>query len=346
MSELDALLRSGAGHAVLDAILGAVPSLTFIADSDGSILSASGFVRDISGLEPEVYEGRPVTDLGVILKTGDREGRLLADEELPISRALKGERILGVEATILNQFGERVPVTINAAPVRTADGQVIGAITSAADMRRPVALERELRAAVEEKEMLYRELAHRVKNHFQLISNLVALEARNTGDGAAELAARMIGRLKMLAAAYDRMGQADVGGRIGARAFLEDVVSPYRTTSISIRVSAPERLTLKPDEAGPLGMLVNEAVNNSHKHAFPGREGRIEVVLRPSSAGRLELTIADDGVGYAGPERPGAQGVKLMRLLARQLGGEMETSNRAEGGAQVMVDLPASLAQG
>jgi two-component sensor histidine kinase len=194
--------------------------------------------------------------------------------------------------------------------------------------------------------MLYRELAHRVKNHFQLISGLVALEARDAAEGAAELAARMIGRLKMLASVYDRMGQADVGGRIGARAFLEDVVGPYRTSSITIGVSAPEGLTLEPDWAGPLGMLVNEAVNNSYKYAFPDRGGRIEVSLRPSSAGRLELKIADDGVGFTGPPRQGSQGVQLMQLLARQLGGEMQSANRAEGGAVVAVDLPASLGSG
>jgi PAS domain S-box-containing protein len=346
MSELDAFLSSGTGRAVLDALIGATPSMIFIADSDGRILRASRFASDLTGFPPEVFEGRPIADLRAILKTGDRDGRLLEGAALPVNRALRGEQVLGAECSIVDRFGERIPVVISAAPFRRADGQVIGAITSAADLSRAAALERELRGAIAEKEMLYRELAHRVKNHFQLITSLVALETRNTKDGAAELALRMIGRLKMLAAVYDRMSEADVGGRIGARAFLEDVVGPYRTASISVRVSAPQGLTLEPDEAGPLGMLVNEAVNNSYKHAFPGREGRIEVVLQPSSPGRLALTIADDGVGYAGSARPGSQGVQLMRLLASQLGGEMKSSNRAEGGAEVVVDLPALLAQG
>ena len=346
MSELDALLRSGTGAAVLEAILEAMPSFAFIADSEGRILRASRFVADLSGLAPEVFEGRPVADLSILLETADKDGRLLAPEELPIARGLKGEKVLGFEGSVLAQSGERVPLIINAAPFRADGGQVIGVITAASDRRRPPALERELRAAVAETEVLYRELAHRVKNHFQLISNLVALEARNTGDSATELAGRMIGRLKMLAAVYDRMNQADVGGRIGARAFIEDVIGPYRTDTISINVSAPEALTLGPDEAGPLGMLVNEAVNNSYKHAFPRRRGRIAVCLRPGPPGRLELTVADDGIGFAGPAREGSQGVRLMRLLANQLGGEMETVNRPAGGAQVVVDLPASLAQG
>lgn len=346
MSELDALLRSGTGRAVLEALMSSIPSMAFIADSEGRILCASRFVRDLTGYEPKAFEGRPVADLRRIVVTSDRDGRLLGPEELPVGRALRGEQVVAQEYWIVDRSGARVPVAISAAPFRAADGQVIGAITSAADLRRPVALERELRDAVAEKEVLYRELAHRVKNHFQLIASLVTLCMRNPEESPAELARRVIAHLKMLSAVYDRMNLADVGGRIGARAFLEDVVGPYRTDAIAIAVSAPEGLTLEPDEAGPLGMLVNEAVNNSFKYAFPGRDGRIDVSLMPDPSGRLELKIADDGVGFAGPVRHGSQGLELMRLLARRLGGEVEAANRAQGGAQIVVDLPASLAQG
>jgi two-component sensor histidine kinase len=346
MSELDALLSSGTSSAVLDAVMGATPTLAFIADCEGRILRASRFVSTFAGLGPEAFEGRPVSDLRVLLRTSDREGRLLEIEELPIRRALRGERVLDAECSLTDRFGEPIPVAISAAPILKADGELIGAITSAADLRRPVALERQLRAAVAEKEVLYRELAHRVKNHFQLIVSLVVLETRESDSAAAKLAQRMISRIRMLAAVYDRMGQADVGGRIGAKAFLEEVVGPYRTASVAVCVFAPDGLTLDPDQAGPLGMLVNEAVNNSYKHAFPGRSGRIEATLRSGPSGRLELRIADNGVGFAHHPRPGSQGLQLMRLLARQLGGEIDASNRPEGGAQVTVDLPASLAQG
>jgi PAS domain S-box-containing protein len=342
MNDLDALFGSDTGRAVLDAILGSMPSFAFIADCGGRILRASRFVSEVSGVEPAAFEGQPVAILRDILKTADRNERVLPPEELPITRALNGETVLGAECTVMDRSGARIPLTINAAPFRTADGKVIGAITSAADLRRAAALERDLRAAVAEKEMLYRELAHRVKNHFQLISGLVALETRETGDGAAELGGRMVGRLKMLSAVYDRMNQADAGGRICARPFLEDVVVAYRTPSISIEVSAPDGLSLDPDWAGPLGMLVNEAVNNSYKHAFPDGGGRIAVSLRPSAPDRLELAITDNGVGWAGPVREGSQGLQLMRLLARRMGGEMMTSKGAGPGASVVVDLPAS----
>jgi PAS domain S-box-containing protein len=132
MSELDALLRSGTGRAVLDAILGSMPSFAFIADRDGRIVRASGFVGGLTGLEPDSFIGRKATELRQLVETADREGRLLRDEELPIVRALKGELVLGAECLVLARSGERIPLTINAAPFRTAEGHVIGAITAGA----------------------------------------------------------------------------------------------------------------------------------------------------------------------------------------------------------------------
>jgi two-component sensor histidine kinase len=145
----------------------------------------------------------------------------------------------------------------------------------------------------------------------------------------------------MLAGVYDRMIQAEITGRVPALAFVEDVVSPYRTSSVVIDVTAPAHVTLPSSVAGPVGVLVNEAVANSCRHAFPARCGRIEVTLRRRAPDRLELTIADNGVGWTAPTDRPSPGLKLMRLLARQLGGEMRTCDRAGGGAQVVVDLPA-----
>jgi two-component sensor histidine kinase len=84
-------------------------------------------------------------------------------------------------------------------------------------------------------------------------------------------------------------------------------------------------------------------VCNSYKHAFPQRRGRIAVALRQVAPDRIDLEIADDGVGYAPKPDASAHGVRLMRLLARQLGGELAISDRIGGGARVVARLPISL---
>ncbi len=138
------------------------------------------------------------------------------------------------------------------------------------------------------------------------------------------------------------MDRAGVGERIAARTLLEDVTRPYASGELSVDVAAaPPGLTITAEQAGPLSMLVNEAVCNSCKHAFGTHPGRIQVDLRRLENGRLRLEIADDGKGW-GPMEPGhrSHGLTLMRMFAKQLHGELELSDRPQGGALVAAELP------
>jgi two-component sensor histidine kinase len=91
-------------------------------------------------------------------------------------------------------------------------------------------------------------------------------------------------------------------------------------------------------------MLANEAMCNSFKHAFPGRDGRIWMRLRRLKPGRLRLEIADDGVGWrTGAGGRVSHGLDLMRLLAKQLHGELELGDRVGGGALVAVEMPEAI---
>jgi two-component sensor histidine kinase len=261
--------------------------------------------------------------------------------EIPIVRALMGERVVGFEAFFSHRNGERIPVVVNAAPFQTSEGEVIGAINSATDMRRFKAIEAELRSATTARGVLYEELAHRVKNHLQIMSSFISLEARDARAAMERMVERLSVRAKGLAAIYDRMNQADWGGRISALLFMHEVVVPYKTDLVAVDVTAPEKLTLSHAQAAPFGMLLNEAVCNSYKHAFPGGRGRIAVTLQPKGAEFLELEVVDDGVGFSGDVagRP-SHGLKLMQLQGAQLGAALTFSNRKEGGARVLVVMP------
>jgi len=192
--------------------------------------------------------------------------------------------------------------------------------------------------------MLYRELAHRVKNHLQVVSGLVELEARHDTAAVRDFADRVSRRLQMLAAIYDPMADAKSGGRIRARPLLQQAVQPYRSDKVEVAVIAPEDATLEPAHAGPLGMLVNEAVCNSYKHAFPQGGEKITVTLGHGGSGRINLEIADTGVGFTPAAGSASQGIRLMRLPARQLGGMLSISARPGGGARVVARSPISIA--
>jgi PAS domain S-box-containing protein len=343
MSELEKLLTSRESAAVLGAILDNNPSFVVLNRApDGKILRFNDTAAQILGRRRGELEGRSVTEIAGLLPAYDMSGRPLREDERPTYRALRGEVVTGFEFLAEAADGERIPVAVNAAPIRNARGEVIGSISSAADLRPYKSLEQDLREAAAQRETLYRELTHRVKNHLHIMSGMISLEARDPKMTAKELAALVKGRLHALAAVYDGMTLAGIGARVGAAAFLEEVCRPYASDAVCVETAVdPTDLTLGSDQAGPVGMLVNEAVSNSYKHAFPERCGLIRVALRRLAPGQLRLEIADDGVGWR-PEAKhrASHGLDLMRLFARQLSGELELVDRPGGGAVVATAVP------
>jgi PAS domain S-box-containing protein len=346
MSELEALLTSKGPAAVLDTILASTPSGMIIARApDGMILHFSDYFSKFVGRPRSELEGRPAAEVFEIIRNYTPSGRLLAPNERPLARALSGETVCGFELLAETPDGERIPLTINAAPIRDARGNQIGAITAATDIRTFKALEQSLREAVAQREALYRELTHRVKNHLQITAGLVSMEARNPALTVAGLAELIKGRLRVLATVYDGMTRAGAGARIVAAAFVAEVSRPFASKTVTVETAVdPPELTLDSEQAGPVGMLANEALSNSYKHAFPGHSGRVWVRLRRLKPGSLRLEIADDGVGWpTGEAGRVSHGLDLMRLLAKQLHGELELGDRVGGGSLVAVEMPEAI---
>ena len=340
-SELENLLGSEEPAAVLDAILGNTPSFVVIAP-DGKVLRFSDYSTRILGRTRSEVEGRTVAELIELLPAYDMSGRPLPVSERPTNRALLGEVVTGFEFLAEAADGERIPVVVNSAPIHNARGKLIGAISSATDLRPYRALEQSLREAVTQREGLYTELTHRVKNHLQILSGLVSLQAHEPGLTAADLAEVVTGRLNALSAVYDSMTLAGAGARVAALAFLEEVCRPYLSDAVAVEASAqPPDLTLTSEQASSVGMLANEAVCNSWKHAFPDGRGRVWVSLQRVKPGRLRLDIADDGAGWAPPEEDRkSHGLEVMRLSARGLAGELKFGRRPGGGTLVTTELP------
>lgn len=354
--ELEALLNSKESAAVLNAILGNTPSVARIVSApDGKILRFSDYAAQLLGWRRSTAEGRTLAETWDVQRVYDSSGRLLSDDERPITRALRGETVTGGEVWLGTSNGERIPCLGNAAPIRNSRGDLIGAISSYTDLRPFKDLERCLQEALAQRqvalaqrekalaqrEVLYRELVHRMKNHLQMLTAVVAMNARNPAMSTKDLADQMKGQLHTLAAVYRGMDRAGVCERIEARALVEEVSRPYASDAVHVEATvAPPDLTLASEQAGPLGMLVNEAICNSYKHAFDDRGGRIQVTLRRLEPGRLRLEVADDGKGWGRIETVRtSRGLDLMRTFARQLHGELELSNRPQGGAIVAAEL-------
>lgn len=204
-----------------------------------------------------------------------------------------------------------------------------------------------LERALAERNAMLREIHHRVKNNLQTISSLVAIQRTTTEDTATRGQLDAIaGRVHAMGSLHEAIYRDDRFGRVGMDDYISSIVLHLRRTTggesavrIETRVEAVE---LQLDQALPCGLIVNEAVTNALKHAFPhGRGGTVSVELTVANGSEATLRVRDDGIGSAGsaPRAPDRGiGVSLIGLLARQLSGEATTES--SGGTSLTVRFP------
>ena len=193
-------------------------------------------------------------------------------------------------------------------------------------------IEAQIKASLQEKEVLLKEIHHRVKNNLQIISSLLDLQAGAISDPRAIAILRdSQNRVNSMGLIHERLYQAEDLARVDFAEYIQDLVNNL-FYSYSIDVSTT-RLTvdvadvaLDVDRGIPCGLLINELVSNSLKHAFPdGRGGEIRIDLRQEED-KFILVVKDDGVGI--PEEIDLQnspslGLKLVSTLVGQLRGRV-----------------------
>ncbi|MDF7814068.1 histidine kinase dimerization/phosphoacceptor domain -containing protein [Hymenobacter sp. YC55] len=187
-----------------------------------------------------------------------------------------------------------------------------------------------------EKDWMLKEIHHRVKNNLQVVSSLLSTQSRHLHDPQAVAAIRESqNRVQVMALLHQKLYQADNLGRVNLADYARDIVT-YLVESFDRQRSVLVQLELAPIElettvATPLGLIINEAVTNALKHAFPSsRRGTLTVRLRSLAPSFYELTISDDGVGLPPGfdlKRSRSLGMVIIKGLSRQLDGQLAVSS-------------------
>jgi len=179
----------------------------------------------------------------------------------------------------------------------------------------------QLEAALAQNRVLFQEIHHRVKNNLQQVMSLIRLQ-----QAPAAMKEDLTRRIAAMSAVHQHIYESDQFGVVDAEAYLARVLTGLRDSAppgvILDWTLAP--LQLSPDQALPLGLIVNEIVSNAFKHGFPdGRPGSVRITLeQPVDSTEAVLAVADNGVGMAETPAGGmGLGTRLITGLAQQLGG-------------------------
>jgi two-component sensor histidine kinase len=183
------------------------------------------------------------------------------------------------------------------------------------------------------RDVLLREMQHRVKNNFQLILASISIQKRRYSGGEVHRALdHVASRINAISLAHDQLAPRLDGQIVRLSDYINALCTSLRQQSEAIEIDVEcDELELSIDRAVPLGLILNEAATNSIKHAFGSEGGRIGVRLAGGLGyGEARLTVSDNGSGIRKPSE-GGSGLKLIASLARQIGGIIEQESSDAG---------------
>lgn len=241
------------------------------------------------------------------------------------------------ETALISKDGVKIPVEISA-HIFTLNQDKLS-LSIARDITERKKMEEKLQISLEEKEMLLREIHHRVKNNLMIISSLLNLQSRYIKDKEVlDVFKDSQNRARSMALIHDRLYQSshlksiDIGDYI--RTLASALFRTYATDSERINLNFNvEDVMIDINTMIPVGLIVNELLSNCLKHAFPNdRSGQIDIGFHYKHP-KYRLTVTDNGVGF--PENidyknTKSLGLRLVNILTDQIDGDIELK-RDEG---------------
>ncbi len=321
----------------LAAILNSVQDSVSVTDAHGKMIYANEVSARIAGYtsSAEMLEHYRPDQLSGLFEFFDEQGKPLSPEQLPNRRARRGETAVPLViryrtlATGLESWG-----WFHATPIFNAQRELEFVVTVIQDITALKAKELALEAALAEKQVMLREIFHRVKNNLQIVSSLLNLQAHHYPDAPTHTALLdAYSRVRAMTLIHEKLYQspnlaridfAEYSRHLGAFLWRSYRINP---ALIALDIQAAD-VWLEIDQAVPCGLILNELISNALKHAFPNqRAGRVIVELARQEPHLIALTVRDDGIGMSADFALAATtslGLQLVQTLVNQLGGTVQ----------------------
>ncbi|MFN0006447.1 MAG: histidine kinase dimerization/phosphoacceptor domain -containing protein [Planctomycetota bacterium] len=325
----------------LESVLDSMAAALILFDPQMRITHVNRAALDLLGYSREELLGRPF-DLICRSSPGGSPG----SSDGSLGPAHPGGPVASSERVFVREDGAEFPVAFSAAELRTEGGPIQGYVCVAQDLSEQKRTEARIRGSLAEKDLLLREVHHRVKNNMQVISSLLAMQSSETSDpGIVEKLEQSQSRIRSMALIHEQLYRSTQLTDIDIRGYLELLTDHIRRSFGSreaVRVVLDvEEIALDIDQSLACGLIVTELLTNSLKHAFPDdRPGVVTIRLSKEASGDCVLSVSDDGRGLGSPDldRATTLGLSLVRTLARQLRGRVDVVEAA--GTQLRIHFP------
>jgi PAS domain S-box-containing protein len=259
---------------------------------------------------------------------------------------IAGEKVIGV-ITLQDYKRENVFSQSQLDTLSTISSQAAIAIENAE-------LYSSLKRSLLEKEILLKEVHHRVKNNLQIMSSLIKLQSHYVSDKQMlQILNETESRIQSMAIVHSKLYSTQEYEKVNFGEYVKNLTDNFWNTygiklknlNFDIQV---ENISINIDTAIPCGLIINELVSNSIKYAFPdNRKGTITIILMKESSSRFyKLIVKDDGIGMKKAvkiEKADTLGIQLVNLLTKQMNGTFEIKSEKNKGCQIIITLEESI---
>jgi PAS domain S-box-containing protein len=321
-------------------VLEAAPDAMIVIDERGTITLANTMAVRMFGYAPSALIGACIDRLVPEPSRTAHAAYRQSYVERPRARAMgEGRELLGLRAD-----GSVFPVEISLNSLESNGSTLV--VSSVRDITARRAAEQRLQASLQEKELLLKEIHHRVKNNLQVVASMLTLQAELASDTEAKSmleACRQ--RVTSMALVHEKLYGAPDVRRMDLRELIRDIAAMLIGGSHGISLQMQigrEPIVVDIETAFPAGLIANELITNAIKHAFVDRsQGTITIDVDTSTSERVRLQVADDGIGGITPETfadRGSLGSTIVRRLVRQIGGVLAVESGP--GARILITFP------
>lgn len=310
----------------------AAPNGMIMTDKQGVITMVNTSAEELFGYSREELVGSDITLL-IPERFKSKHPELFRQYFTnPVSRAMGKGRDLYAQ----RKSGDEIMVEIGLNPISTLQGTMV--LASVVDITARKLQEQSLKDTLKEKEVLLSEIHHRVKNNLQVIDSLIGMQLDNTeSEQAVEVLRESQNRVKSMAMIHQTLYQSQDFSRVALSPVIQklvaNLITSYAAADYQMDIDIDD-LHIPLDASIPLGLIVNELVSNTFKHAYPasftsdsGRTISISCKTRDDHA--VELVVSDDGQGLAKPFEEMKQqslGLRLVEALTQQLKGTLSVN--------------------
>jgi len=310
--------------------------MLFLHDLQGNIIDVNQATIENTG-----YSKKELVGMNVIDIDPDVQNR---DDMNQFWKAIEPENpAITFEARHRRKNGEIYPAEITISKIILSDGHyILGLAHNIAERKKA---EEEIKTLLKEKELLLKETHHRIKNNMGVIKSLLSLQASSQNNlETARILRDACSRVQSMVVLYDKLYRSEAYHELNLKEFLpplvDEIISLFHT-NLDIKVNSQiDNIVLNSKLCSSVGIILNEFITNSMKHAFKEKNSGSIYLTAQKSNSLLKITYSDDGVGL--PESVNLEnstgfGMQLIKMLVKQINASIEVLN--DHGAKFVLEI-------